>query len=192
MRGQELVSRPKLGDKKVVAQSAIFIPVPEADAVIGSWRAVHDPKARSGVPAHITLVVPWLPPREINEAHFNEVDSLLAGQPAFDYCLEKVQWFGDRVLWLAPSPAEPFKRLTWLLATHFGTPPWQGEFPDVVPHLTVGLAGCALGSTLADAAADIAEKLPISCRAREVDVMCGDGSRWSVVHRTQLADEPAR
>lgn len=191
MRGQDVVSRQSLVDKRLVAQSAIFVPVPEADAAIGSWRAVHDPKARSGVPAHITLVVPWLPPAEINNEHFHEVDSLLASQPAFDYSLDRVRWFGDRVLWLAPTPSEPFKRLTWLLATHFGTPPWQGEFPDVVPHLTVGLAGYALGSTLTEAATDIAEKLPIACRAREVDVMCGDGFKWSVVHRAQLKEGPA-
>jgi 2'-5' RNA ligase len=191
VRGQDLVGHQKLAAKKLVPQSAIFVPVPEADAAIGTWRAVHDPRARSGVPAHITLVVPWLPPAEINERHFDEVDALLSRQRAFDYSLDKVQWFGDRVLWLAPTPAEPFKRLTWLLAAHFGTPPWQGEFPEVVPHLTVGIAGYAVDSTLAEAAEDIAPRLPLVCRAREIDVMCGDGLRWSVVHKTQLHDEPA-
>ena len=190
MQGQEVVSQNKLATKRAVAQSAIFVPVPEADAAVGSWRAVHDPKARAGVPAHITLVVPWLPPQEIDEGHFHQVDSLLADQPAFDYSLDKVRWFGDRVLWLAPTPAEPFKKLTCLLATYFGTPPWEGEFSEVVPHVTVGLAGYGLGSTLADAARDISAKLPIACRAREIDVMCGDGTRWSVVHKAQLAEKP--
>ena len=173
--------------KREVAQSAVLVPVPEAEALVGSWRAAHDPKARTGVPAHITLVVPWLPPDEIGKDSLDQLDLLVAGEPAFDYTLERVCWFGVRVLWLAPTPDEPFKRLTSLLASHFGTPPWAGEF-EVVPHLTVGLADDVPPSALSAAADDISAKLPLACRAREVDVMCGDGTSWGVVHRATLGE----
>jgi 2'-5' RNA ligase len=190
MPGPEVMGcSPQLVAKREVAKSAVFVPVPEAEALVGGWRALHDPKARTGVPAHITIVVPWLSPEEIDEQRLSELDLLLSDQPAFGYVLEKVCWFGERVLWLAPSPAETFKRLTSLLARHFNTPPWEGEFSEIVPHLTVGLAGSALGGSLADAAADLSEKLPLACRAREVDVMCGDGAHWGVVHRTLLHEE---
>lgn len=168
------------------AQSALLVPVPAAEAVVGDWRSVHDPSARTGVPAHITLVVPWLPPEQIKQEHLEELEDLLAECPAFDYVLDRVCWFGERVLWLAPSPAEPFKDMTSLLADHFETPPWQGEFAEVVPHLTVGLAGYALGNSLKQAAADLSAKLPVACRADQVDVMCGDGVSWDVVHRAPL------
>lgn len=189
--GQQLVAN------RDVVKSAVFVPVPEAEALVGAWRALHDPKARTGVPAHITLVVPWLPPEKIDDRSLEELDFLLAAQPAFDYSLEKVCWFGERVLWLAPAPAEPFKQLTSILANHFGTPPWGGEFTEVVPHLTVGLAApegspFAIRGGLAAAAADLSAKLPIACRALEVDVMSGDGQRWGVVHRTLLSDVPRR
>ena len=164
----------------------MLIPVPEAEALVGDWRAVHDPRARTGVPAHITLVVPWVPPERINEDHLRQLDGLLAEEGPFDYVLDRVCWFGHRVLWLAPTPAEPFKRMTTRLAAHFGTLPWQGEFPEVVPHLTVGLADDAPGDGLRQAAAALSSKLPLSCRAREVDVMCGDGGYWSVLHRCPL------
>jgi len=167
-------------------QSAVLVPVPEAEALVGAWRAVHDPSARAGVPAHITLVVPWVPPQEIKPGHFAELEELLADQHAFDYSLEAVRWFGKRVLWLAPSPAAPFKRMTSVLAEHFDTPPWQGEFPEVVPHLTVGLAGPGEGNGMSEAAEDLASKLPINCRATEVDVMCGDGADWTVAHQVKL------
>jgi 2'-5' RNA ligase len=130
-----------------------------------------------------------LPPQQIKPEHLEELDALLADQPAFDYSLDRVAWFGERVLWLAPTPAAPFKSLTALLARHFDTPPWQGEFTEVVPHLTVGLAGVSLGSTLAEAADDLASKLPVRCRATEVVVMCGDGARWTVAHRSVLQDK---
>jgi len=76
-----------------------------------------------------------------------------------------------------PVPAAPFKHLTTLLAEHFETPPWQGEFPEVVPHLTVGLAGEAGDSSLSEAAKDLASKLPLRCRAGKVDVMVGGRRR---------------
>jgi 2'-5' RNA ligase len=133
--------------------------------------------------------VPWIPPEQIKLEHLEELEELVSGEEPFDYSLDRVCWFGERVLWLSPTPAEPFKRLTDVLANRFDTPPWQGEFPEVVPHLTVGLAGHALGSTLAEAADDLASKLPINCRAGEVDVMCGDGSSWEMVRRVFLKGE---
>lgn len=167
-------------------QSAVLVPVPEAEVLVGAWRALNDPRATTGVPAHITLILPWVPPEQLKAEHFEELDDLLADQLCFPYTLERACWFGERVLWLAPTPAEPFKRLTARLADHFDTPPWEGKFDEVVPHLTVGLAGHAPGPSLADAEADISARLPLRCEARQVDVMCGDGRRWSVVHQVPL------
>jgi len=168
------------------AQSALLVPVPEAEAAVGALRSVHDPKACAGVPAHITLVFPWVPPEQIKPEHLDELDEILGAQASFEYVLESVRWFGERVLWLAPVPGAPFKRLTGVLAGHFGTPPWAGKFAEIVPHLTVGLAGYAQGQTLSEAADDLAGKLPLACRARRVDVMCGDGAHWEVVHSAAL------
>jgi 2'-5' RNA ligase len=176
----------RVGTTSDRAQSAVLIPAPEAEALVGAWRALHDPSARRGVPAHVTLVVPWVPPEHIKQEHFDELSELLADQEPFEYSLEKVCWFGQRVLWLGPSPAAPFKRLTAILAKHFETPPWQGEFVEVVPHLTVGLAGHAEACTLSEAAEALRPKLPLRCRAAEVDVMSGDGISWELVHRVQL------
>ena len=70
---------------------------------------MHDPRPARGVPAHITLVVPWVPPEQIKQEHLDELDELLADQEPFEYALERVCWFGERVLWLAPTPAAPFQ-----------------------------------------------------------------------------------
>jgi 2'-5' RNA ligase len=132
------------------------------------------------------LVVPWVPPEQIKQEHLDELSGLLADEEPFEYSLEKVCWFGERVLWLGPVPAAPFRRLTSRLATHFDTPPWQGEFAEVVPHLTVGLAGHAVGCTLSEAAEALLPELPLRCRATEVDVMSGDGISWELVHSVAL------
>ena len=167
-------------------QSAVLIPVPQADSVVGRWRYEHDPVAAAGVPAHVTLVVPWLPPDEIVAADLEELQEELADVRAFDFTLARVGWFGRRVLWLAPEPAEPFLKLTHRLADRFHTPPWEDEFDEVIPHLTV--AHASDGVELVPVAADVATRLPLRCRAQEVWVMVGGGGRWDLRHRITLPD----
>ncbi len=138
----------------------------------------------AGVPAHITLIVPWLPPGEITSADLQELDDELADVKAFDFELAHVDWFGRRVLWVAPEPADLFRDLTNRLAGRFGTPPWDDEFDEVVPHLTV--AHASDGVELVPIAADLAGRLPLPCRAERVWVMSGDGHRWSLRHEMLL------
>jgi 2'-5' RNA ligase len=136
------------------------------------------------VPAHITLIVPWLPPVEIRPEDLDELAAVVQTRHAFDFSLARVRWFGRRVLWLAPDPVEPFLELVYLLAEHFGTPPYEDEFDEVVPHLTVGHASD--GAELGAVADLLAPKLPISCRADQVWVMEGDGQTWSVREKMSL------
>jgi 2'-5' RNA ligase len=166
-------------------QSAVLVPVPAADAVVGRWRHEYDPVAAAGVPAHITLIVPWLPPDEISDDDLVELDDCLSDAKAFDFELDHVDWFGRRVLWVAPEPAAPFVELTTLLADRFGTAPWEDEFDEVIPHLTV--AHASDGVELVPVAADVAGRLPMLCRAEAVWVMVGDGTRWTLRHKVALA-----
>lgn len=166
-------------------QSAVIVPVPAAEAAVAAWRELYDPVAPAGVPAHVTLIVPWLPPAEITPADLDELEEAVAGTQPWDFTLTEVRWFGRRVLWLAPEPAGPFRSLTHELADRFGTPPWEDEFDDVVPHLTVAHAS-GDGVELAAVAAGLARALPVAARAEEIQVMCGDGQRWSTRARIGL------
>ncbi|MDQ2727907.1 MAG: 2'-5' RNA ligase family protein [Actinomycetota bacterium] len=156
--------------------SAILVPVPDAEAAVGPWRRRHDPMATGGVPAHITLIVPWLAPEHIDDNEIARLERIAAKAEPFEFTLRSVHWFGSRVLWLAPDPAQPFLDLTGALVTEFHTPPWAGEFDKVIPHLTVALS--TDGAELAGVAAALGRGLPISCRATEVRVMLGDGAHW--------------
>jgi 2'-5' RNA ligase len=170
------------------AQSAILIPVPAAEEIVGRWRDLYDPVAPAGVPAHITLIVPWLPPAEIGATDIDELQEQLSATPAFDFKLTDVAWFGRRVLWVAPEPADVFRALTNKLADHFGTPPWEDEFDEVVPHLTVAHAS-GDGVELRHAAKDVRRRLPVACRATDVWVMVGDGRRWTVEAKLPLVEQ---
>jgi 2'-5' RNA ligase len=177
----------KVGVSSGRPQSALLIPVPAAEALVAGDRLAHDPVAAAGVPAHITLIVPWLEPSELDadDLALPELTEALADCKAFDFELAAVRWFADRVLWLAPEPTDPFRALTEQLAERFCTPPWAGKFPDLVPHLTIGHAG--VGGPLAPVAERLAPHLPLACRAEEVWAMVGDGLRWQVYARVPLS-----
>jgi hypothetical protein len=53
------------GVSDVEMQSALLLAVPAAEAAAGPHRARLDASARDGVPAHITVLYPFLPPAEI-------------------------------------------------------------------------------------------------------------------------------
>lgn len=167
-----------------LAKTAVVVPVPAADPVVDRWRQRYDPGAAAGIPAHITVMVPWLPAEDLDAARLDQLRHEVGAISAFDFALTAVEWFDRRVLWLAPRPDEPFVALTTRLAERFGTPPWGGTFKRVIPHLTV--ARVSDREDLGPVDADVSAALPVQCRAEEAWVMVGDGRRWRVHDRAPL------
>lgn len=179
----------RVGTSSGEPQSALLIPVPSAEALVGEARLEHDPVAAAGVPAHITLVVPWVEPARLGSDRtiIPALVDTLADAKSFDFELAGIGWFdkfGKKVLWLSPEPAAPFCELTALLADRFDTPPWAGKFTELVPHLTIGHAEG--DGQLEPVAEDLRPRLPVTCRAEEVWAMVGDGHRWNVLARVPL------
>jgi 2'-5' RNA ligase len=153
-------------------RSALLLAVPAAEAAVGAHRARLDPSARDGVPAHITVLYPFLPPAEIGPGVLAELSRLFAGTPRFDFTLDRVRWFGESVVWLGPSDESPFRALSKRAArAYLSCPPYGGEHPDTVPHLTVGQRGET--AELRAAAEAVRPLLPITARATEVTLMAG-------------------
>ena len=161
----------------VNSQSALLIPVLEADELVGQWRLEYDPSARAGVPPHVTVLVPFLPPDQITAGDLSDLQSLFGDIAPFDFELARVDWFGRAVLFLAPEPAERFIEITEAIASQFGTPPYDDDFDEVVPHLTV--AHATDGVELQPIAEKLASPLPVKARAAEVFLMESVGERWS-------------
>jgi 2'-5' RNA ligase len=152
-------------------RTALIVPVPEAEPAVARLRLDHDPMARLGVPAHITVHFPFAPPNRVDEA---AVADLVAARAAFEYELASVEYFADDVTYLAPSPAAPFSELIEASAARWPEyPPYDGAFAEVIPHLTVGLARLRLELAL-----------PIACVAREVVLLEeGADARWHTRRR---------
>ena len=160
--------------------TALLVPVAEAEPLVGSLRKEHDPSAAAGVPAHVTVMVPFLPPQELEAGLIRELRTMWADIEPFAFRLAKVGWFARSVLYLDPEPSEPFVALTELVIRQFGTAPYSGEYDSIVPHLTV--AHASDGVELAPFADQLSAGLPLDCKAEEVWLMESDALVW---HRRQ-------
>jgi 2'-5' RNA ligase len=124
-----------------MAETALIVVVPEAEPHVSHLRRQFDPAASRGLPAHITVLYPFMPPEDITAAVSHQIGVIALSFAAFRFQLSKVGVFPG-ALYLAPSPAQPFVALTLALARHFPEyPPYGGQFRNVVPHLTVAQAG---------------------------------------------------
>ncbi len=93
-------------------QTALIVPIPDAEPAVGSFRASLDRAASWGVPAHVTVLYPFLSPERIDEAVLATVRDIVAAVPRSEVWLSHVDWFGDTVVWLAPQPDHLFRDLT--------------------------------------------------------------------------------
>ena len=142
-------------------------------------RLALDPVAPLGVPAHITVLYPFIPPDDVDQSVCDAVTDVLAGFSAFDFALTAVHQFPDGVLYLAPEPAEPFTAITDALTRRWPQyQPYGGAFTSVIPHLSVAVAN---GATATALEADLNGGLPVPSRADAVWLMEGQPEdRWAI------------
>ena len=147
-------------------RTALVVEVPEAAVAVDPWRERTSPaKPSNGVPAHVTILFPFVPVTEVDDGLVGELRELFAPVPAFRFELRECRHF-PAVLYLAPEPPEPFVALTeTVVAAYPGYPPYEGVFAEVVPHLTAAEGDHAV---LARAEGEIRQSLPIAAEAREV------------------------
>lgn len=162
-------------------ETAILIPVPEADEVVHKVRTVLDPAAARGIPAHVTLLYPFVPPGLLTPAVLDDVSAIVASAGPFEATLTDACWFDDTVLWLRPEPVGRFSDLTARLCRAFPAyPPYGGAFASSVPHLTIGQD--ISPDRLRVAEAEVRQRLPIRFRVERAVLMSGnpDDTTWDV------------
>lgn len=153
-------------------RSALLLTVPAAEPAVREHRAVLDPSSRDGVPAHVTVLYPFLAPALIDDGVLASLDRLFAGAGSFTFTLDRVAWFGDSVIWLGPRDPAPFRDLIASVCSAFpGCPPYGGEHAEPVPHLTIGDRNDP--AALRAAGEAVRPWLPIHASATEVTLMTG-------------------
>jgi 2'-5' RNA ligase superfamily len=93
-------------------ESGLLVEIPEAEPAVRRFRERLDSSAGLGVPAHITVLYPFIPPAALDAAVLGQLERLFAAVPRFAFRLDRTSWFGQEVVWLAPSDPGPFRILT--------------------------------------------------------------------------------
>jgi 2'-5' RNA ligase len=170
-----------------VTRSAVLVEVPAAEAVVGEWRRRHTYDAPLGIPAHVTLLFPFVPADRLSGHDEARLEELIGAAAGFDVTFRRAARWPD-VLYLEPEPAAPFAALTEAIATAWPEhPPYEGVHDEVIPHLTVAEASDE--SLLEHIAADVDPQLPLELRVREAQLYVEDGAgRWRERRRFRLAE----
>jgi 2'-5' RNA ligase len=153
-------------------ESALVVPVAAAEPLVTEWRMRFDPAARWGVPAHITVLYPFVPPDQIDETTLVRLRDLLDGFGSFEFTLVAVDRFDTDVLYLRPEPPNPFSALTAAIVEEWPEhQPYGGIHDEVIPHLTVAYQD--VDGRFDQVTADVVSHMPIPTRAEIVSPMAG-------------------
>ena len=167
--------------------TAFVVAVPEADPLVAVLRSRFDPSATAGMPAHITVLYPFMPAAQVTPEVLARAADALQGLEPFQFLLARVGRFPG-VLYLAPEPAAPFVALTEALVRAFPAfPPFGGVHDGIVPHLTVAQGD---EPTMQQAAAELHAGLsvrgPIAAPCRELYLLQNSSGRWCEWQRLPL------
>ena len=148
-----------------LTESALVVLVPEAEPAVSSWRRTWIRAAALGVPAHVTLLYPFVEPTDLDDTVLSTAARAIGVSRPFDFALDEVRWFGETVMRprrIPRSPSSSSPRRWW---TPSG-PPWHGGSvgDEIIPHLTV-----ADGAPLA--------RSQRAARAAATHFPCGRGHR---------------
>jgi len=164
-------------------ESALVVLVPEAEPLVQPFRQRYDPSAALGVPAHITLLYPFIEPEEIGADALDAIAECFSGFAPIAFSLAEARRFPAETLYLAPAPDEPFRKLTMAIWDRFPeTPPYGGAWRDIVPHLSVGrFANAEELERVADEFTRVARTaLPIRAHASTAVLLVNTTGRWVI------------
>nr|WP_255429576.1 2'-5' RNA ligase family protein [Ramlibacter albus] len=164
-------------------QSGLVVVIPEADARFGELRRKFDPQARLGVPAHVTILFPFMPPELVDSDVQRRLKLLFRRFSPFRCVLAEVQRFAETA-YLAPVLAAPFVELTKAVAHAFPDyPPYGGAHPSIVPHLTIAQGDVrAADDAELELRADLERHGPVSAHCGTVTLLENSSGRWRAMH----------
>jgi 2'-5' RNA ligase len=159
-------------------ETALICRVPEAERYISRYRDRYDPSARRNVPAHVTVLYPFMPPDHVDPHVIDTLRGIAHSVPGFAYRMAETRRF-PVALYLAPDPDEGYLALINAVYHAFPEyPPFEGKFPSVVPHITVAHGDEAL---LCEIEVELRIALPaggVPARCSELILIENSSGRW--------------
>ena len=171
-----------------MAESGFIVRVAEAEPLVLALRERYDESARLGVPAHVTVLFPFMSPEHIDASVLERIHRVVGGVQSFEFSLSTTGRF-PATAYLEPAPSSPFVALTEALAAEFPQfPPFAGEFPTIIPHLTVAHGNAEEAHFVeAQLVAKLAEHGSIRSACRSIELFENSSGRWRQMHVFHLA-----
>jgi hypothetical protein len=180
-------------DAPAPTETALIVSVPAAEAIVGEHRDHLDVAASWGVPAHVTVLYPFIEPVSARDPDvLAAIGAAVGTVSAFGCSFRRTAWFGDDTLWLDPDPAQPFRDLTAAVWSAFPDhPPFGGAHDTVVPHLTVGERRLGDRTALEQAERKVGPNLPVRTYVDRVLLIAGAPApmSWRVLYEFALAPD---
>jgi 2'-5' RNA ligase len=152
-----------------VPASAVVVLFETLEPHVSRWRRAHTKDGADGMPAHVTLIYPFVDDTEIGGTLDGLLDALARFEP-FEVTFASFGRFDGPppVLYLEPSSPERFRAMIRAIASRFPAyPPFEGVYADIVPHLTVTHTDDEHAPVEAQRAID----LPLSAAVETVAIM---------------------
>jgi 2'-5' RNA ligase superfamily len=86
-------------------ETAVVVPVPDAEPVVSAWRDQFDSSAAQGMPAHVTALYPFLPAERLETQALTRLRRLCAERPVLKVEFRRTARFPG-VLYLEPEPSD--------------------------------------------------------------------------------------
>lgn len=149
---------------------------------LAAARAELDPETARKLPLHLTLLYPFAPRAEIDDAKLAALLDFFGTRAPPVFALTCVALLADTWVYAAPEPAAPLALLLgelWGRYPHY--PPYDGEIADPVPHVTLARVDPASAEAeLRRIETHVAPLLPAACAPRGASLLeeLPDGA-WS-------------
>jgi hypothetical protein len=170
--------------------SAVIVPI-ALPAPLASIREADDPLAARGVPAHVTVLFPFLAAPDLTPADRSALAQLAARRAPFIARFSQVE-VHEAMVWLVPDRQQPFLDLIDSVASRWPNhPPYGGIHDTLLPHLT--FVETRNGRALGAARVAAAESGPFEVIVREVTVITERASgAWRTRWRLPMGDRTTR
>lgn len=158
----------------------LLLITPDAESLVGHWRAEHDEAARFGIPAHVTIRTPFLSSEDWRDPPLALLERFLPTDVTLSHLEDRP---GGLVLIVEPD--DELREMTVAVGSTWPTlPPHKDNRPDLAYHMTV--VRTMNNRVRSEAWEAIAPHLPLRVAGTEMWATEGsleDGLRHAIVAR---------